>query len=97
QIVSDYPHDSASGLAAFTIGRIRLHDLKQYNAAADGFSLAIRLGLPAGLREQAYAKQVEALSHTDDSRRLRAAADSYNQHYPKGIWKEWVERWSKSR
>ena len=94
QIVSDYPNDTAAGLAAFTIGRIYLHDLNQYAAAAASFSRAIALGLPHGLEEQAYAKQVESWRHTNNITRLQHAADVYNRRFPDGTWKQWVARWT---
>ena len=56
-------------------------------------SLAIALGLPEGLMEDAYARLVEADAKAGDFVAARAARDAYARRYPQGTRSSTIERW----
>jgi hypothetical protein len=95
RILQKFPDDPAGGVVALTLGRIRLDALHQPRAAADAFKKAAAFkGLPAPLREQAFARCVEAFHSAGDSASARSMRDLYKSRFPGGVWLPWVERWA---
>jgi len=95
RVVNEHAGDSRAPLAAFTLGRIQLDSLGRPAAAADAFARAIALGLPQSLREDAYARLVEARARAGDKAGAAAAAREYEQRFPAGQRLEHVRRWAR--
>lgn len=92
--VTERTHDARAGLAAFTLGRLRLDELEDPARAVADLSLALTLSLPASLEHDARARLVEAYARAGMSERARAAAADYHARYPEGRRAEQVDRWS---
>jgi transmembrane sensor len=93
RVVADHPDDPRAPLAAFTLGRLSLDALGRPAQAAAAFQRAIQLGLPQSLREDAYARLVEARSRAGDEAGARTAARDYEQQFPDGKRLREVQRW----
>lgn len=78
------PSGTERPLLAFTLGRIQLDNLGQPEAAARSFRLAVQLGLPPALREQALARSVQAWAAAGNYDRAATTARQYLQEYPQG-------------
>ncbi len=97
RILREHPNDPAVSLAALTLGKIRLDTLHQPREAALAFrKAASSKRLPAPLREQAYARCVEALRRAGDIKAARQMGELYKRRFPNGRWISWIERWSDS-
>jgi transmembrane sensor len=97
QIVREHPTDPAIGLVALTLGNIRLDTLRQPRAAALAFKqAATSKGLPSSLREQAYARCVEAFHRAGDVKSTKKMSEMYTRRFPNGTWLSWIERWTES-
>ncbi len=95
RILREFPDDPAGGLVALTLGRIRLNSLHQPRAAAGAFKYAAKHKyLPAPLREQAYARCVEAFHHAGNDVSASAMGEFYQKRYPNSAWLPWVEYWA---
>jgi hypothetical protein len=95
RILREFPDDPARGVVALTLGRIRLDALHQPRAAAAAFKIAIKSkGIPTPLKEQAYARCVEAFHLAGENASARSMRDLYERRFPSGVWLPWVERWS---
>jgi len=97
ELVRAYPQDARASASAFTLGKIRLDALSDPTGAAEAFASAIRLGLPADLIEDAYARLVEARSRAGDSGGARAAAEAYDARFPGGTRRPAMNRWLSAR
>ncbi len=86
--------DGRAPLAAFTLGRVELGELGNPASAAASFELALRLGLPAGLREVAHARLVEAHARAGHVAEARRWAGAYAQSFPNGRHAAAVQRWA---
>lgn len=93
RVMNEHAGDPRAPLAAFTLGRLSLDALGRPAQAAAAFQRAIQLGLPGSLREDAYARLVEARSRAGDEPGARAAALEYEQHFPDGKRLREVRRW----
>jgi transmembrane sensor len=93
RVISEHADDPRAPLAAFTLGRLSFDALRRPAQAAAAFQRAIQLGLPESLREDAYARLVEARSRAGDEVGARAAALDYEQHFPDGKRLREVQRW----
>lgn len=80
-----HPDDANAGLAAFQLGRLRLIDLDDPAAAKEALDDALRLNPKAFYREDALARQVQALEEMGDRDGCVAARDTYLASYPQGI------------
>lgn len=76
-------HPDAS-LAAFTLGKLQLDVLGEPAKAALAFERAISLEARGTLREEAYARLVEARSRAGDASGAEAAATEYRRLFPNG-------------
>jgi transmembrane sensor len=93
RVLDRHGGDPRAPLAAFTLGRIELDTLGQPAAAATAFQRAIRLGLPEGLTEDAYARLVEANAKAGEPEAARAARDEYERKYPHGSRSSTMRAW----
>ena len=93
RLIAAHPEDGRAALAAYTLAQLRLTQLDQPAHAAMDFARSLDLGLPAGLREAAYAKRAEALGRAEDPAAAGAAA-TYLARYPDGRYRDSVTRWS---
>ena len=82
RVVNQFPHDTRSASAAFTLGKVFLDELGKPRQAAGAFAMAARDNSP--LAEEASAREVEAWSRAKEPGRARAAAMRYLRKYPKG-------------
>jgi transmembrane sensor len=82
------------GLIALTLAQLQLDELRQAAQAAQSFALASQAsGLPPALREQALARQVEALLRSGQPAAARALAHDYAERYPHGSWSNALHGW----
>jgi transmembrane sensor len=93
RVIDEHPGDGRAAVAAFTLARIQLDSLGQPAAAAQSFSQALSLGLPAPLVEDARARIVEAHARAGNRDAARNAADQYDKLYPAGRHASAVRRW----
>jgi transmembrane sensor len=93
RIVRKYRGDVRAPLAAFTLGRILLHELGRPAEAADAFAL-VRKILPEGpLSSDALARESEAADRAGQRERARGLAEEYVSKYPSGRRLESVRRY----
>lgn len=88
-------HEPNAPLAAFTMGKIHSETLGDATTGAEWFERAIRLGLPAGLDEDAHARVAECYGRAgrvDDAAR---AAAKYEAMFPSGRHLARVRRWKR--
>jgi transmembrane sensor len=84
QLLSEYPNDPRSPLAAFTLGRVLLNELGRPREAAAAFQ-QVRQKAPASqFAEDALAREVEAWNRASEPGRARALAATYLERYPSG-------------
>ncbi|HEX6239722.1 MAG TPA: FecR domain-containing protein, partial [Polyangiales bacterium] len=89
-----HPGAEGLGLTALTLAQLQLDELHEPAQAARSFALAHEApGLPPALREQALARQVEALVRANQHSVARARADEYARRYPAGAWLPAVRDW----
>lgn len=84
QIVQAHGGDGRAALAALTLGRLRLDQLGQPSHAAADLEVALAMGLPGALQEDALGRVVEARSRAGDGDGARRAAERYLARYPGG-------------
>jgi hypothetical protein len=94
RVLTDHRTDPRAPLAAFTLGRVQADTIGNPAAAAQAFALAIVLGLPAGLVEDAYARLVETRAHAGDRAGARAAAAAYRERFPDGVHAAAIDAWT---
>jgi transmembrane sensor len=93
RIVREYKRDVRAPLAAFTLGRILLHELGRPAEAADAFAL-VRKILPDGpLSSDALAREAEAADRAGQRERAHGLAGEYVAKYPTGRRLESVRRY----
>ncbi len=93
RLLKDYPDDPVFGLAALTLGRIRLDALHRPRSAALAFKKATEFkGLPSPLREQAYAGCVDAFHLAGDDNAALSMKNLYKSRFPGGTWLQWMEQ-----
>ncbi|MBI5532958.1 MAG: FecR domain-containing protein [Deltaproteobacteria bacterium] len=92
-IVDSHPTDARAAVAAFTLGRIYLGPMGRPQQAAAAFSRALSMGLPGALREDAFARMVEARARAGDLAAARAGARQYAAQYPNGRYLPEIGAW----
>lgn len=84
RILERHADDSRAALAGFALGRLQLSALAQPDLAARSLRLALALGLPAALSEDAYVKLAEAHQRAGDHAAACSAWNEYLRRYPQG-------------
>jgi transmembrane sensor len=85
QLTQRFPRDPRAPLAAFTLGRLLLENLRQPVDAARAFELARALaGGGSAISEDALAREVEAWRAAGDASKATARARRYQTLYPRG-------------
>lgn len=93
QLTQRFPRDARAPLAAFTLGRLLLENLRQPADAARAFELARSLAGGSGaLAEDALAREVEAWRAAGDASKATARAQRYQALYPNGTHSKQVLR-----
>jgi transmembrane sensor len=77
--------DPRAALAAFELGRLRMDSLGDPSGASEAFADAIALAPSGPVREDAQARQVQALERLGDTARCAQARDAYLARFPNGI------------
>ncbi|HEX2659761.1 MAG TPA: hypothetical protein VHU40_15860 [Polyangia bacterium] len=93
RLLREHPADVRAPLAAFTLGRVLLAQLRRPGEAADAFALARRLAPHGALAGDALAREVEASARAGDAARAARLAADYVAAYPHGQRREAVRRW----
>jgi transmembrane sensor len=94
RLVTLHGADPRAATAAFTLGKVHLDALGAPAPAAVAFEKAIALGLPGALRDDAFARRVEAYARTGDQARAKAARAAYEEAFLEGRHREAVARWA---
>lgn len=97
RLIERYPNDVRARLAAFTLGRIALHELDRPLLAAQSFARAYALDPNGELAADALAREAEAYHRAGDALRARAAAERYLARFPEGSRRKEVESYAKTR
>ena len=97
RILGELSSDPQAPLAAFTLGRIELDALSHPAEARAAFERALALGVPAGLREDARARLVEACARAGETAAAASAASAYAREYPGGRHARAIEAWLSGR
>jgi transmembrane sensor len=92
EIAEQFGSDARAAGAAFTLGKIQT-DLQDWPSAERAFALAISLGLPSGLLEDAYARLVEAHARGGDRLGAQRVMDAYLSRYPNGSRARAMRHW----
>jgi transmembrane sensor len=77
--------DARAGLAALELGRLRLDTFHDAAGALEAFRDAARLSASPSVREDALARQAQALELLGDMAGCQRVRDSYLTRYPRGI------------
>jgi transmembrane sensor len=93
-LVERYPESAAAPLAAFTLGRLALYELKQPVLAAKSFARAYTFNPKGPLAEDALAREAEAYHRAGDAQRAKSAAQRYLERFPDGARREEVARYA---
>ena len=93
RIVRQYRGDVRAPLAAFTLGRILLHELGRPAEAADAFALVRKIFAEGPLSADALARETEAAERAGQRERARGLAEEYMAKYPTGRRLESVRRY----
>jgi tetratricopeptide (TPR) repeat protein len=84
-LLKQFPTDPRVGVAALELGRLRMDSQHAYAPAADAFRRAFAAARNDGLREDALARLVEALSAMRDQAACSAERRRYLSNYPSGV------------
>lgn len=84
QMLDNHASDARSSLAAFTMGRILLHQLGRPADAARAFRRARQLRPTGSMSEDALAREVEAWSRAGNVTQAQQTAREYEARYPSG-------------
>jgi TolA-binding protein len=84
-LLKQFPSDPRVGVAALELGRLRMDSQHAYGPAADAFRRAFAAARNDGLREDALARLVEALSALRDQAACSAEQQRYLSRYPNGV------------
>ncbi len=93
RVYIENPKDPRAALAAFTLGRLEIDLLGHPGRAATIFSRAIELGLPSGLVQDAYVRQVEARVKAGDRTGAQGVLDAYTHAFPGGDRSATMRAW----
>ncbi|MGC4091314.1 MAG: FecR family protein [Polyangiaceae bacterium] len=93
QLTQTFPRDPRAPLAAFTLGRLLLQNLRQPADAARAFAQARALaGSSTALAEDALAREVEAWGAAGNTAEAAKRAELYRTLYPRGARLKQVQR-----
>jgi len=84
-LLKQFPTDPRVGVAALELGRLRMDSQHAYGPSADAFRRALAAARNDGLREDALARLVEALSAMRDRTSCSAEQQRYLARYPNGV------------
>jgi transmembrane sensor len=84
RILEYHADDPRASLAGFALARLQLGALGQPEQAIDNLKLALSLGLPRALLEDAYGKLVEAYEKAGDRGAACDAFSEYRRRFPNG-------------
>jgi len=84
RITREHPSDSRAPLAAFTLGRIYMSQLRQPAAAARAFAQVRQLAPTGALVEDALAREAEALEQAGQHQAAQKLVQAYLKQYPTG-------------
>ena len=84
RLLARHATDAQAPLAAFTLGRVLLDELKRPRDAAQAFAQVYRLAPNGALSQDALAREVEAWSRAGESALAHERALRYVQSYPQG-------------
>jgi transmembrane sensor len=84
RVLRSHSDDPRAALAAFTLGRVLLDDLRKPGEAARAFRKARSLAPRGALAEDALAREVEAWARAGQAHTARERASLYLQQYPDG-------------
>jgi transmembrane sensor len=85
EILSRYPHDARTGLAALELGRIQMDHLGDLKGAVTSLQRAVRLAPAASFHEDALARLVQATDRLGRRGDCARARDAYLARYHDGI------------
>ncbi len=94
RLLATHADDTRASAAAFTLGKIQLDAMNAPAAAASAFERAIALRLPQALREDAFARRVQAYAAAGNTERARASRAAYDAEYPEGRHRSGVASWA---
>ena len=84
-LLKQFPTDPRVGVAALELGRLRMDSQHAYAPAVDAFRRALAAARNDGLREDALARLVEALSAMRDQPACSVEQQHYLSRYPNGV------------
>lgn len=84
RILEHHADDPRASLAGFALARLQLGALDQPELAVENLKLALSLGLPRALLEDAYGKLAEAYEQAGDKSSACLAFSEYRRRFPKG-------------
>jgi transmembrane sensor len=84
RILEHHADDPRASLAGFALARLQLGALGQPDLAAENLKLALSLGLPRALLEDAYGKLAEAYEKAGDKSAACLAFSEYSRRFPHG-------------
>jgi transmembrane sensor len=84
RILEHHAVDPRASLAGFALARLQLGALAQPDLAVDNLKLALSLGLPRALLEDAYGKLAEAHAKAGDKNAACVAFSEYRRRFPNG-------------
>lgn len=93
RVVRDHPADPRAALAAFTLGRMLLHQLGRPQEAAAQFARSRALAPGSALALDALAREAEAWARAKKPERARQRALEYLRHDPDGPRAAWVKEY----
>jgi transmembrane sensor len=93
RVMSEYAHDPRAALAAFTLGRLELHQLGDPAAAAQAFERSIALHLSDALLEDAYIRLIEARAKSGDRHAAHEAWAAYHERFPNSTRRLDADQW----
>lgn len=85
QLLTQYPHDSRAGLAAFELGRLRMDRLGDPKGAVAALNQAIQLAPSSNVREDAMARLVDAYHRMGQKESCGSAQRAYLSAFPAGV------------
>jgi transmembrane sensor len=93
-LIQRYPGSPSAPLAAFTLGRLALYELKQPALAAGSFARAYTLDPNGAMAEDALAREAEAYHQAGDAERSKSAAQRYLERFPSGARRKELARYA---
>jgi transmembrane sensor len=95
RVLGDFSASSHAALAAFTLGRVQLDQLRAPDKAARAFERAILMHPPSAILADCHARLVEAYARAGDTAAAQRAAARYRTLFPAGRHDVDVQAWKK--